>query len=102
MKPMLYIGEKVGTKNGQSLDIALDPLEGTNFVAKNLPNSFSMLAACEKGNLFSAPDTYMEKIAIGPHLPKNLIDLDNSVEKNIKLLSEAKRKKLARLLLMFF
>ena len=95
--PMLYIGEKVGTKNGQSLDIALDPLEGTNFVAKNLPNSFSMLAACEKGNLFSAPDTYMEKIAIGPHLPKNLIDLDNSVEKNIKLLSEAKKKKISEI-----
>ena len=90
--PMLYIGEKVGTKNGQELDIALDPLEGTNFVAKNLPNSFSMLAVCEKGNLFSAPDTYMEKIAVGQNLPKNLIDLDYSVEKNIKLLSEAKGK----------
>ena len=88
--PMLYIGEKVGTKKGQILDIALDPLEGTNFVAKNLPNSFSVLAVAEKGNLFSAPDTYMEKIAIGPNLPKNLLDLDNSVEKNIKLLAEAK------------
>ena len=91
--PMLYIGEKVGTKKGQNLDIALDPLEGTNFVAKNLPNSFSMIAVCEKGNLFSAPDTYMEKIAIGKGLPKNLLDLDNSVEKNIKLLSEALEKK---------
>ena len=65
------------------LDIALDPLEGTNFVAKNLPNAFSVLAAAEKGNLLSAPDTYMEKIAIGSNLPKNLLDLDNSVEKNI-------------------
>ena len=55
--PMLYIGEKVGKKNGQKLDLALDPLEGTNFVAKNLPNAFSMLAVSEKGNLFSAPDT---------------------------------------------
>ena len=90
--PMLYIGEKVGKKNGQQLDIALDPLEGTNFVAKNLPNAFSMLAVSEKGNLFSAPDTYMEKIAIGKNLPKNLLDLDFSVEKNIKLLSEAKKK----------
>ncbi len=90
--PMLYIGEKVGTKTGQKLDIALDPLEGTNFVAKNLPNSFSMLAVCEKGNLFSAPDTYMEKIAVGQNLPPNLLDLDNSVEKNIKLLAEAKEK----------
>ncbi len=90
--PMLYIGEKVGTKIGLELDIALDPLEGTNFVANNLPNAFSMLAVCEKGNLFSAPDTYMEKIAVGPNLPKDLLDLDNSVEKNIKLLSEAKKK----------
>ncbi len=88
--PMLYIGEKVGTKKGQELDIALDPLEGTNFVAKNLPNAFSVLSVANKGNLFSAPDTYMEKIAIGSKLPKNLLDLDNSVEKNISLLAEAK------------
>ena len=91
--PMLYIGEKVGTNNGQYLDIALDPLEGTNFVANNLPNSFSMIAVCEKGKIFSAPDTYMEKLAIGRNLPDKLLDLDNSVEKNIKLLSEAKEKK---------
>ena len=88
--PMLYIGEKVGTKKGQTLDIALDPLEGTNFVAKNLPNAFSVLAVAEKGNIFSAPDTYMEKIAIGSNLPKNLLDLDNTVEKNISLLADAK------------
>ena len=88
--PMLYIGEKVGLNKGQELDIALDPLEGTNFVAKNLPNAFSVLAVAEKGNLFSAPDTYMEKIAVGSNLPKNLLDLDNSVEKNISLLAEAK------------
>ncbi len=88
--PMLYIGEKVGTKKGQKLDLAVDPLEGTNFVAKNLPNSFSVLAASEQNNLFFAPDTYMEKIAIGSNLPKNLVDLDNSVEKNISLLAEAK------------
>ncbi len=95
--PMLYIGEKVGTNKGQNLDIALDPLEGTNFVANNLPNAFSMLAVCEKGNLFSAPDTYMEKIAIGKNLPKNLLDLDNSVEKNIKLLSDAKKKNINKI-----
>ncbi len=88
--PMLFIGEKVGTKKGQKLDLAVDPLEGTNFVAKNLPNSFSVLAVTEQNNMFFAPDTYMEKIAIGPNLPKNLIDLDNSVEKNISLLAEAK------------
>tara|TARA_E500000331_G_C17177064_1_gene678799 strand:- start:191 stop:1132 length:942 start_codon:yes stop_codon:yes gene_type:complete len=88
--PMLYIGEKVGLNTGPYLDIALDPLEGTNFVAKNLPNAFSVLAVAEKGNLLSAPDSYMEKIAIGANLPKNLIDLDNTVEKNISLLAEAK------------
>ena len=88
--PMLFIGEKVGTRKGQELDIAVDPLEGTNFVAKNLPNAFSMLAVAEKDNLFFAPDTYMEKIAVGSNLPKNLVDLDNSVEKNISLLAKAK------------
>ena len=88
--PMLYIGEKVGTNKGQKLDIAVDPLEGTNFVAKNLPNSFSVCAIAEENNLFFAPDTYMEKIAIGSNLPKNLVDLDNSIEKNISLLSDAK------------
>jgi fructose-1,6-bisphosphatase II / sedoheptulose-1,7-bisphosphatase len=88
--PMLYIGEKVGTKKGPFLDIALDPLEGTNFVANNKPNAFAVLAVTEKGNLLSAPDTYMEKIAIGSNLPKNLIDLDNGVEKNISLLADAK------------
>ena len=88
--PMLFIGERVGTKKGQKIDLAVDPLEGTNFVAKNLPNAFSVLAASEQNNLFFAPDTYMEKIAIGSNLPKNLVDLDNSVEKNISLLAEAK------------
>ncbi len=89
--PMLFIGESVGTKSGQNLDLAVDPLEGTNFVAKGLPNSFSVLAASEKGNLFFAPDTYMEKIAVGSNLPLNLVDLDNSVETNIKNLANAKK-----------
>ena len=88
--PMLYIGEKVGNKSGEEFDIAVDPLEGTNFTAKNLPNALSVLAVTRKNNLLHAPDTYMEKIAIGPGLPKNLVDLDFSVEKNIKLLSDAK------------
>ena len=88
--PMLYINELVGTKKGHEFDIAVDPLEGTNFVAKDLPNALSVLAVTRKGNLLHAPDIYMEKIAIGPDLPKNLIDLDFSVKKNIKLLSEAK------------
>jgi fructose-1,6-bisphosphatase II / sedoheptulose-1,7-bisphosphatase len=91
--PMLYIGEKVGTRNGPKVDIALDPLEGTNFTANNLPNAFSVLAVAEKGNLLSAPDTYMNKIVIGSGLPRNLLDLDNTVEKNIKLLADAKKKK---------
>jgi fructose-1,6-bisphosphatase II / sedoheptulose-1,7-bisphosphatase len=91
--PMLHIGEKVGTNKGPELDIAVDPLEGTTFTAKGLPNAFSVLAVTEKGNLLSAPDTYMEKIIIGSNLPKNLLDLDNSVEKNINLLADAKKKK---------
>ncbi len=89
--PMLFIGEKVGTQNGEQIDIAVDPLEGTNFTAKNLPNAISVLAVTKKGGLLSAPDTYMEKIAVGPDLPKNIMDLDNTVEKNIKLLAEAKK-----------
>ncbi len=92
--PMLYNGEKIGTGEGQTVDIAVDPLEGTNFVAKNLPNSFSVLAVAESGNLFSAPDTYMEKIVVGQDLPENLLDLDFSVEKNIKRLAEASNKKI--------
>ncbi|MBO6483816.1 MAG: class II fructose-bisphosphatase [Pelagibacteraceae bacterium] len=88
--PMLFIGERLGTNSGEELDIAVDPLEGTNFAAKNLPNAISVMAITKKGGLLSAPDTYMEKIAIGSHLPKNIIDLDNGVEKNIKLLAEAK------------
>ena len=91
--PMLRIGEKVGTYNGPELDIAVDPLEGTTFTSKGLPNAFSVLAVAEKGNLLSAPDTYMEKIIIGSNLPSNLLDLDNSVQKNITLLAEAKNKK---------
>ena len=95
--PMLHIGEKVGTNTGPEFDIAVDPLEGTTFTSKGLPNAFSVLAVTEKGNLLSAPDTYMEKIIIGSNLPKDLLDLDNSVEKNIKLLSEAMNKKISEL-----
>jgi fructose-1,6-bisphosphatase II / sedoheptulose-1,7-bisphosphatase len=95
--PMLYIGEKLGTLNGPKFDIAVDPLEGTKFTANNQPNAFSVLAISQKGDLLSAPDTYMEKIAIGSNLPKNLLDLDNGVEKNIKLLADAKNKKVSEL-----
>ena len=95
--PMLYIGEKLGTLKGPQFDIAVDPLEGTKFTANNEPNAFSVIAVANKGDLLSAPDTYMEKIAIGTNLPNNLLDLDYGVEKNIKLLAEAKNKKISEL-----
>lgn len=95
--PMLYIGEKLGTLNGPKFDIAVDPLEGTKFTANNEPNAFSVLAITQKGDLLSAPDTYMEKIVIGSNLPKDLLDLDNSVETNIKLLAKAKNKDVSEL-----
>ena len=93
--PMLYIGEKLGTLNGPKFDIAVDPLEGTKFTANGEPDAFSVLVISEKGGLLSAPDTYMEKIVIGSNLPNNLMDIDNGVEKNIKLLAEAKNKNIS-------
>ena len=87
--PMLYVNEKVGNLNGEEFDIAVDPLEGTNFTAKNLPNALSVLAVARKNNMLNSPDVYMEKIAIGPNLPKDIIDLDLSVEKNILFLSQS-------------
>ena len=92
--PMLYIGEKLGNGKGSQIDIAVDPVEGTNFVAKNLPGAISVLAISEKGNLLKAPETYMNKIAFGQNIPKDVIDLDNTVEKNIKNLSDFKKKKI--------
>ena len=92
--PMLYIGEKLGNGKGCQIDIAVDPVEGTNFVAKNLPGAISVLAISEKGNLLKAPETYMNKIAFGQNIPKDVIDLDNTVEKNIKNLSDFKKKKI--------
>jgi fructose-1,6-bisphosphatase II / sedoheptulose-1,7-bisphosphatase len=85
--PLLYTGEILGTKNGPNFDIAVDPVEGTNFVANNLPGGIAVLAIGEKGNLFNAPETYMDKIATGK-IDKGVIDLDNSLEKNLKNLSE--------------
>ena len=92
--PMLYIGEKLGTGNGPSIDIAVDPLEGTNFAAKNLPGALSVMAIALKGNLFNAPETYMEKIAVGNDVPKEATDLDFPIEKNIKNIADAKNKKI--------
>ena len=89
--PMLYIGEKVGSaRGGTELDIALDPLEGTTICAKNLPNSLAVVAIAEKGNLLYAPDVYMDKIAIGPGYPDDLIHLDASPEDNIHAVARAK------------
>ena len=89
--PMLYTGEVLGNKNGPTFDIAVDPVEGTNFVANNLPGGIAVLAVGEKGNLFNAPETYMNKIATGK-IEKGLIDLDYPLEKNIKNLSEFNNK----------
>jgi len=89
--PMLYTGEILGTKKGPSFDIAVDPLEGTNFAAYNLPGAITALAVSEKGNLLNAPETYMNKIATSK-IDKGIIDLDYSIEKNIKNLSEYKDK----------
>ncbi len=94
--PLLYTGEFLGTKNGPDFDIAVDPVEGTNFVANNLPGGIAVLAIGEKGNLFNAPETYMNKIATGK-IDKGLIDLDYPLEKNIKNLSEFKNKDVSSL-----
>ena len=87
--PMLHIGEKLGNGNGPDFDIAVDPLEGTNFAANNLPGALSVIAVGEKTHLFNAPETYMDKIAISSS-EKGVVDLDNSVTKNIKNLAELK------------
>ena len=89
--PMLYIGEKVGTNNGPIFDIAVDPLEGTNFAANNLPGALSVIAIAEKNGLFCAPETYMEKIATRVN-EKNVIDLDYTVKQNISNLSDSLNK----------
>ena len=85
--PMLYTGEFLGNKNGPSFDIAVDPLEGTNFAANDLPGAISVIAIAEKGNLFNAPETYMDKIATNK-VEKDLIDLDNPLKKNISNLAD--------------
>ena len=89
--PMLYIGEELGTKNGPDIDIAVDPLEGTNFAAKNLPGALSVISIAERNNLFHAPETYMNKIAAKVD-QKNIVDLDFSVKKNLDNLAQYKNK----------
>jgi fructose-1,6-bisphosphatase II / sedoheptulose-1,7-bisphosphatase len=90
--PMLYIGEKVGAAQGTgpSIDIALDPLEGTTITAKGSPNAMAVLAIAEEGGLLNAPDVYMEKIAVGPGLPEGVIDLAKSPTENVRSVAEAK------------
>jgi fructose-1,6-bisphosphatase II / sedoheptulose-1,7-bisphosphatase len=90
--PMLYIGEKVGSAQGSgpNIDIALDPLEGTTITAKAGPNALAVLAIAEQGCLLHAPDTYMEKIAIGPGYPEGTIDLAKSPADNIRAIAGAK------------
>ena len=85
--PMLYTGELLGNKKGPNFDIAVDPLDGTNSAANNLPGAISVIAIAEKGNLFNAPETYMDKIATGK-VEKGLIDLDYPLKKNISNLAE--------------
>ena len=89
--PMLYLGEKLGNRKGIPIDIAVDPVEGTNFVAKNMPGGLSVIAISDKGNLFNAPETYMDKIAISKDIPNECVDLDYSVEENINNISDYKK-----------
>ena len=88
--PMLFIGEKVGTKQGPKVDIAVDPLEGTTLCAKNMPGAIATLAMADGGTLLHAADVYMDKIAIGPGYPRGVIDLDAPAEENILNLAKAK------------
>ncbi len=88
--PMLYIGEELGTGNGPEVDIAVDPLEGTTICAEAEPNALAVIAIAERGGLLNAPDMYMDKIAIGPGYPDNLINIDASPADNIRKLAKAK------------
>ena len=88
--PMLFIGEKVGTRTGPKVDIAVDPLEGTTLCAKDMPGSIAVMAMAQAGSLLNAPDVYMEKVAIGPGYPKGTVDIDMTPEENIRALAKAK------------
>ncbi|WP_394694580.1 class II fructose-bisphosphatase [Hyphobacterium sp.] len=88
--PMLYIGEEVGTGEGPEIDIALDPLEGTSLTAKGMANALAVVSFAPRGGLLYAPDTYMDKIAVGPGLPAGVINLDRSPSDNIKAIAKAK------------
>ncbi len=95
--PMLYIGEKVGKAIGEEIDLAVDPIEGTNFVANNLPGGISVLAAAPKNGLFNAPETYMHKLAFSGKIEKDALDLDFTNEKNFKNLADSLNKNIENL-----
>ena len=88
--PMLYIGEEVGTGEGPGVDIALDPLEGTTLTAKDMPNALTVIAMAPRGTLLHAPDVYMEKLAIGPGYPKDVVSLDMTPCERVAALAEAR------------
>ena len=90
--PMLYIGEVLGKSENPKIDIAVDPLDGTKLAANNQPNAISVISVAEEGMLLQAPDTYMNKISVGPNLPNNIVDLDEDIKKNIQNLAKAKKK----------
>ncbi len=97
--PELYIGEELGTKKGEKLDIAVDPLECTDSVANGVPNAISVIATGNEGSLFHAPDMYMDKIAVGPKA-KGAIDLDASVKENLKNVAAKLDKEISELVVM--
>jgi fructose-1,6-bisphosphatase II / sedoheptulose-1,7-bisphosphatase len=88
--PMLYIGEEVGTGKGEEIDIALDPLEGTTLTAKAMANALAVMAFAPRGGLLYAPDTYMDKLAIGPGFDKGVVDIEKPAGENAKALAKAK------------
>ncbi len=88
--PMLYIGEEVGTGNGPAVDIALDPLEGTTLTAKDMPNALTVIAMGPRGSMLHAPDTYMDKLAIGPGYPEGILNLDMTPAERVTALAKAR------------
>jgi fructose-1,6-bisphosphatase II / sedoheptulose-1,7-bisphosphatase len=88
--PMLFIGEKVGTGRGPKVDIALDPLEGTTLTAKDMPNALTVIAKAQRGTLLHAPDDYMDKLAIGPGYPKDVISLEMTPRERIAAVARAR------------
>lgn len=88
--PMLFIGEEVGTGTGPGVDIALDPLEGTTLTAKDMPNALAVIALGPRGSMLHAPDVYMDKLAIGPNYPTDLVTLDMTPTQRVSALAQAK------------